>query len=111
MLTDNDGSYIDRPLFALPVPHTWEHSPSVTLIGDAAHLMPPVGVGVNLAMFDAHDLALAVVGSSTLDEAVRAYEAVMLPRSAEMASLTADGPEDLISLHSDAVGGPQSRSA
>ena len=111
MLTDNDGPYVDRPLFALPVPHTWEHSPSVTLIGDAAHLMPPVGVGVNLAMLDACELALALADAPTVDEAVRGYEAKMLPRAAEMAALTADGPEQLISRHSQAVHGPDGPTA
>jgi 2-polyprenyl-6-methoxyphenol hydroxylase-like FAD-dependent oxidoreductase len=28
MISDNDGAYVDRPLLALPVPHTWEHSPA-----------------------------------------------------------------------------------
>ncbi|BCJ55017.1 monooxygenase [Actinoplanes sp. NBRC 14428] len=83
MIADNDGPYVDRPLFVLPAPHTWAHSPSVTLLGDAAHLMPPVGVGVNLAMLDAYELALALTRADTVGEAVRAYERTMLPRSAE----------------------------
>ncbi|MFC4116279.1 FAD-dependent oxidoreductase [Nonomuraea zeae] len=98
MITDNDGPYVDRPLFALPVPHAWEHSPSVTLLGDAAHLMPPLGVGVNLAMLDAAELALALAGSSTVGDAVRGYEKSMLPRSAEMAQLLEGGAEQLLSV-------------
>jgi 2-polyprenyl-6-methoxyphenol hydroxylase-like FAD-dependent oxidoreductase len=98
MITDNDGPYVDRPLFALPVPHTWEHSPSVTLLGDAAHLMPPLGVGVNLAMLDASELALALVQSSTIDDAVRSYEKSMLPRSADIAQMLEGGAEHLLSV-------------
>ncbi|MER5434284.1 NAD(P)/FAD-dependent oxidoreductase [Streptomyces sp. NPDC002588] len=97
VISDNDGPYVDRPLFALPVPHTWEHMPTVTLLGDAAHLMPPLGVGVNLAMLDACDLALALAGSATVDEAVQAYESIMLPRSVEIAKTLEHGAEFLLS--------------
>ncbi|MEU9204974.1 NAD(P)/FAD-dependent oxidoreductase [Streptomyces sp. NPDC048332] len=98
MITDNDGPYVDRPILALPVPHTWEHSAGVTLLGDAAHLMPPLGVGVNLAMLDAGELALALVGSASVDDAVRAYEKAMLPRSAEMARMLEGGAEHLLAV-------------
>ncbi len=96
LVTDNDGPYVDRPIHALPVPHTWAHHPGVTLLGDAAHLMPPLGVGVNLAMLDASDLALALAGATTLDEGVRAYEDVMFPRSAEIAKMLDGRAEDLL---------------
>ncbi|MEY9844620.1 2-polyprenyl-6-methoxyphenol hydroxylase-like FAD-dependent oxidoreductase [Streptacidiphilus sp. BW17] len=96
MITDNDGPYVDRPIFALPVPHAWEHSPTVTLLGDAAHLMPPLGVGVNLAMLDASELALALANSATVDDAIRVYETTMLPRSAETAKILEGGAEHLL---------------
>ncbi len=98
MITDNDGPYVDRPLFALPVPHTWEHSPTVTLLGDAAHLMPPLGVGANLAMLDACELALALAGSATIGDAVATYEKTMLPRSVETARHLENGAEGLLDL-------------
>lgn len=97
LLTDNDGLYVDRPINALPVPHTWPHNPTVTLLGDAAHLMPPLGVGVNLAMLDAGELALAVVRHDTVADAIRAYEQTMLPRSNEWQKTLDHGAEQLLS--------------
>jgi 2-polyprenyl-6-methoxyphenol hydroxylase-like FAD-dependent oxidoreductase len=110
LITDNDGPYHDRPIFALPAGHTWQHSPSVTLLGDAAHLMPPLGVGVNLALLDACDLALALTRHDGIDEAVRAYEGTMLPRSAQLALRLDGAAEDLISteLPDFATSGQQS---
>jgi 2-polyprenyl-6-methoxyphenol hydroxylase-like FAD-dependent oxidoreductase len=81
------GELIHRPLYSLPVPHTWEHTPGVTLLGDAAHLQPPLGVGANLAMQDAAELALAIAEHGVRD-GVRAYESVMLPRSVSFAART-----------------------
>jgi 2-polyprenyl-6-methoxyphenol hydroxylase-like FAD-dependent oxidoreductase len=97
MISENDGPYVDRPIFALPVPHTWQHDPTVTLLGDAAHLMPPLGVGVNLAMLDASELALALANATTVDDAIRTYEETMLPRSAETAKALEHGAEHLLS--------------
>ncbi|MGC0374301.1 FAD-dependent oxidoreductase [Streptomyces sp. SAI-229] len=97
LITDNDGPYVDRPIHALPVPHTWEHDPTVTLLGDAAHLMPPLGVGVNLALLDACELALALARHDTVGDAVRAYEKTMLPRSTETARLLDGAAADLLS--------------
>lgn len=91
-ITDTDTGYTNRPLFALPINHTWPHTPGVTLLGDAAHLMSPFsGMGANLAMLDGADLAQALIDHPTIDQAVTVYEKVLLPRSAEAAEGAAEG--------------------
>ncbi|MFH8631935.1 FAD-dependent oxidoreductase [Streptomyces lydicus] len=98
LLRENDGGFVNRPLFALPVPHTWTHTPGLTLLGDAAHLMTPFsGMGANLAMLDGSELAEALAGSDDPDAAVRAYEEVMLPRSAQAAEGAARGLANALS--------------
>lgn len=43
-----------RPLLKCPSDQHWDPKPKVTLIGDAAHVMPPYsGESVNMAMLDA----------------------------------------------------------
>ncbi|MER8185213.1 NAD(P)/FAD-dependent oxidoreductase [Kitasatospora sp. NPDC094015] len=96
LLRTSDHGFVNRPLHVLPAPHGWEHVPGVTLLGDAAHLMPPVGLGANLAMLDGADLAHALVSGAGIGEAVRAYERTMLPRSAEAATGSAQGLDHLV---------------
>ncbi|MCX5384565.1 NAD(P)/FAD-dependent oxidoreductase [Streptomyces sp. NBC_00083] len=93
LLTENEGPFISRPVFRLPYPHTWEHTAGATLLGDAAHLMPPAGQGANLALIDGADLATAIVDAVTtgsgLDAAVERYEHLMHPRGAVAAEVSA----------------------
>ncbi|NUW37047.1 FAD-dependent monooxygenase [Nonomuraea sp. SMC257] len=82
-----DDSVITRPLTMLPVGLTWPTTPGVTLIGDAAHLMPPAGEGVNMAMLDALELALALVADpGDPAAAVARYEKEMFERTAPVAA-------------------------
>jgi 2-polyprenyl-6-methoxyphenol hydroxylase-like FAD-dependent oxidoreductase len=58
--------------------------------------MPPLGVGVNLAMLDASELALALVNAATVDDALRVYEKTMIPRSIEIATALDGATEGLL---------------
>ncbi|MFF8911036.1 FAD-dependent oxidoreductase [Streptomyces olivaceoviridis] len=91
-------AFVHRPLHVLPVAHTWTHVPGVTLLGDAAHLMPPLGAGANLAMLEGAELAESVAtGPEDLDEAVRAFEEQMWARAGRWAKITTAGLERLVS--------------
>ncbi|WP_172381903.1 NAD(P)/FAD-dependent oxidoreductase [Streptomyces sp. MNP-20] len=99
-LVRRGAAFVHRPLYALPVAHTWPHVSGVTLLGDAAHLMPPLGVGANLAMLEGAELAEAIAaapGPEGLDEAVRAFEERMWERAGRWASMTKAGLERLVS--------------
>jgi 2-polyprenyl-6-methoxyphenol hydroxylase-like FAD-dependent oxidoreductase len=72
----------------------------VTLLGDAAHLMPPLGAGANLAMLEGAELAESIAaapGPGDLDEAVRAFEEQMWARAGKWANITMAGLERLVS--------------
>ncbi|MEH0556338.1 FAD-dependent oxidoreductase [Streptomyces sp. B21-101] len=92
------AAFVHRPLHVLPVSHTWTHVPGVTLLGDAAHLMPPLGAGANLAMLEGAELAESVAADvGDLDDAVRAFEERMWARAGRWAKITTAGLERLVS--------------
>ncbi len=84
-----------RPIVALPPGTRWPCRAGLTLVGDAAHVMPPLGVGVNLAMLDAAELAEALVGGDDWRAAQQRYEARMLDRAAETAAQCAQSFEEM----------------
>ncbi|MEU2617689.1 NAD(P)/FAD-dependent oxidoreductase [Streptomyces sp. NPDC007157] len=97
-LLRHGSAFAHRPLYVLPVSHTWTHVSGVTLLGDAAHLMPPLGAGANLAMLEGAELAESIgTGAGDLDETVRAFEEKMWARAGRWAKITTAGLERLVS--------------
>jgi 2-polyprenyl-6-methoxyphenol hydroxylase-like FAD-dependent oxidoreductase len=78
-----------RRIEAMPTSTRWTHQPGVTLIGDAAHLMPPVGEGANQAMLDAAELATELAAHpADPDTAIHAYEEAMFTRIHPIAEMS-----------------------
>ena len=84
--------FIPRSLYTHPPRQAaWLARTNVTLLGDAAHVMPFfTGRGVNLAMLDAVELADNLTSGkfSDIAQAIRAYETSMFDRMAAAISET-----------------------
>lgn len=90
LIEAGDSPPIPRRIEAMPAGTRWAHQPGVTLIGDAAHLMPPVGEGANQAMLDAAELAAELAGDpGDPDSAIRTYEEAMFARVHPIAEMSA----------------------
>lgn len=79
---------IPRPIYCMPLDQTWQALPNLTMLGDAAHVMPPfAGEGVNMAMLDALELSVCLTSSeyNTLQQAIETYETNMRLRASAAA--------------------------
>jgi 2-polyprenyl-6-methoxyphenol hydroxylase-like FAD-dependent oxidoreductase len=87
LIEAGDGAATPRRIETMPIGTRWDSRPGVTLIGDAAHLMPPVGEGANQAMLDAAELAAELVAGP--DSAIPRYEQAMFARIQPIAEMSA----------------------
>jgi 2-polyprenyl-6-methoxyphenol hydroxylase-like FAD-dependent oxidoreductase len=75
----------------MPLDQEWETLPDITMLGDAAHVMPPsAGEGVNMAMLDALELSQYLLTGEFEDvqSALAGYERQMHKRMAEVGKET-----------------------
>ena len=101
ILESDEVSIVPRPMYHFPFDQTWETLPNLTMLGDAAHRMPPyAGEGVNMAMQDAFELAECLTGDefkNTTDAVVK-YESQMQKRASE---ITKDTLKNTEMIHSE----------
>ena len=82
---------IPRPQYYCSPDQTWTSISNLTMLGDAAHVMPPyAGEGVNMAMQDAFELAESLLESNARDKAsaIEAYERRMRVRTSAITRTT-----------------------
>jgi 2-polyprenyl-6-methoxyphenol hydroxylase-like FAD-dependent oxidoreductase len=93
--------FVPRPIYCVPLNQTWDALPNLTMLGDAAHVMPPfAGEGVNMAMHDALELSDCLTSDkhNTLQGAISFYENNMRKRAAAAAKESLDNGE---AMHSE----------
>ncbi|KAK9826900.1 hypothetical protein WJX81_007021 [Elliptochloris bilobata] len=87
------ATLLEHGIFARPV-RAWGRG-AITLLGDAAHVMPPnLGQGTGMALEDAHALAAAIGEHGATEAALRTYEAARVPRISHISNTVMEGSFD-----------------
>ncbi len=94
-----------RPLNYFPLNQNWDAKSNITLIGDAAHLMPPSGEGVNTAMLDALDLSECLLSAEFKDipSAIAIYQERMRTRAVPLLHDALEGIKDFASPSDESI--------
>lgn len=97
--------FVPRPLNYFPLDQHWESKQNLTLLGDAAHLMPPSGEGVNTAMLDALDLTVCLTAGKfqNIKAAIASYEQQMQSRATLLAQEALEGIKDFASPSEESI--------
>jgi 2-polyprenyl-6-methoxyphenol hydroxylase-like FAD-dependent oxidoreductase len=91
---------VPRLTYYYPPNQPWQPRSNLTMLGDAAHRMPPNGEGVNQAMADALDLYEALCGGhfDTIAQAIASFEQKMGKR---VVNVAADTQQLLEMMHAE----------
>jgi len=98
LFTSDEAYFIPRPQYYFLLNQTWETQENLTMLGDAAHRMPPfAGKGANLAMQDAFELAECLTNerNSDIKTVLSHFEKQMQQRAAEATKETLENMEKL----------------
>lgn len=88
--------FTPRPQYYFPLDQSWPTQENLTMIGDAAHRMPPfAGEGANVAMQDSFELAEVLRGErfTDLKTALSHFEKEMVVRGAQATRQTLENTE------------------
>jgi 2-polyprenyl-6-methoxyphenol hydroxylase-like FAD-dependent oxidoreductase len=101
LFAGDESYFVPRPQYHFPLDQQWKPLPNLTMLGDAAHRMPPyAGEGVNMAMQDALELyeALCSEDFGSIADAIASFEKQMCSRAAEITGVTIQQTD---ALHSE----------
>lgn len=91
LFTSNEIAIIPRPMYHFPLDQYWKPLSNLTIIGDAAHRMPPyAGEGANQALADALELYDVLTSNlfTNTEDAIAFFEKKMCARTSEITEIT-----------------------